>query len=118
MCDWVFQGIKKTTPGTNSERKHYDKELDDFKKELRTRCPSLSLMQDICNGSKHAIITRYIPDVKNTEESPGDFSDDFGKDFNIDELVIELENETLYFSDAIEKVITFWRNYLDNEYRP
>ena len=46
-------------------------------------CPELSYLQDICNESKHAEITKYKARIKKAHLHRGAFSRGFSGDINI-----------------------------------
>ena len=95
---------------------HSQKGLIDFQNELKQKCPSLQIMQDISNGTKHTIITKYPSKIKNTSTQDGSFSNAFSSAFDISYLAIELNDGSMVsFKDEIENVIKFWTNYLKND---
>jgi hypothetical protein len=108
LVDWVFEEFIR--PNSNLT-------LENFREILYPKCPSLKLMHDIANGSKHSKLTRPKASIKLTRVHDGDFSnDDFcSEDFDTSRLEIELEDGTiLFFPDVIEKVIAFWKSYFQS----
>jgi len=89
--------------------------IEMFKNNIKSQCPSLQIMQDITNGTKHFFLRKQST-IKTTELHEGSFSDDFSRDFDISGLEIELTDGTkLYFEDEIEKVKIFWEGFFKNE---
>ncbi len=87
-----------------------------FQKEIKQQCPSFQIMRDLANGTKHYVLTRHNPIVKETELHKGSFSNAFSRSFNISRLEIELKDGSrLYFEDEILKTIVFWRQYLQSK---
>lgn len=87
--------------------------LASYQQELKRQCSSLQIMHDLANGTKHYLLTRHQPVVKETKLHKGAFSSDFSRDFDISTLDIELNDGTkIYFEDEIEIAITFWQGYL------
>ncbi|MFT6390376.1 MAG: hypothetical protein ACJAUP_003778 [Cellvibrionaceae bacterium] len=108
VVEWIYQEYSEqlTEHQTNRE----------FQESVKSRCVSLSYMQDIANGSKHRGITRYKPTVKKTESHNGSFSNDFSKAFDISCLKMSLENnQVVYFDEEIEKSVNFIKLLLNNE---
>ena len=105
LSEWV---ANEEMPGAKySEIKE---KVNDFIK----KCPSLSIMKDIANGSKHFNITRYEPAIDKTHLHHGDFNADFSHDFDISTLVITMKDgEKKYFEIEIEIVINFWKEFFD-----
>jgi hypothetical protein len=84
-----------------------------FQKSIKSQCPSLQIMHDITNGSKHYLLTMHKPIIKSTDLYNGEFSNEFSNEFDISILEIELKNETkIYFEDEIKKSVHFWLTYL------
>ena len=101
IIDWIAiqKGITKS-------------ELKKFKEDFKSKCSSLEIMQDLCNGTKHCQINNYTPRVKNTEKHIGDYSNDFNNDFDISRLIVELsDGSKKRFADEIEIVVRFWKDY-------
>lgn len=85
----------------------------DYQNHLKVSCPSLQLMQDLANGTKHFKITKYLPKIQDTYLSTGDYSSDYATDYDIPILEIKIsDNSIVYFEDEIQKVIDFWKGYL------
>lgn len=103
LAEWV---AKEQDPELSSGK------IKEFKSDIKSKCPSLSIMQDICNGVKHRNISKYNPVVLKTEKHNGDFNDDFSRDFDISALfVIMGDGNKIFFEDEVEKVMDFWNNY-------
>lgn len=105
LTDWIYNQFPNL--GFSS--------LYKFQENIKVQCPSLQIMHDISNGSKHYTLTKHQPEIKNTEHHRGSFSNDFSRDFDISSLDIEMKSgQKLFFEDEILKVIEFWRNYFRN----
>jgi len=106
LSDWAyneFSGIKTQFP-----------KLDQYQSYLKTLCPQLQIMHDITNGSKHYALTRHNPDVADTNLHEGPFSNAFSIEFDVSTLDIEMKDGTkLIFELELEKVVTFWKGYLE-----
>ena len=88
-----------------------------FQQYIKQQCPSLQIMHDITNGTKHYLLTRHRPIIKKTKLHKGAFSSGFSRGFDISTLYIELDDGTkIYFEDEIEKTITFWTQYLKSTF--
>jgi hypothetical protein len=93
-------------------------EIHLYQKHIKSECPSLQIMQDISNGSKHFMITKYPPHVKNTELQEGCYDPNYyHRDYyDVPALKIELKDgRTLYFEDEIQNVMDYWENYFSTE---
>jgi len=83
-----------------------------FQNHMKDLCPSLQLMQDLTNGTKHTEITFYESSIARTDLYEGTFDDTFDDTFDTSQLEIELKDgRVLYFKDVIELVIEHWDNY-------
>lgn len=103
LCDWYYK--------ENKDRLNYN-QLSDLQGEFGRECKSLRVMRDVCNGSKHAEITKTKnPVIKKTKRNKGAFSSAFSRDFDVSVLEVELvDGTTKYFDDAVKEVMTFWLN--------
>ncbi len=105
LSDWAYNEF--------SELKTQFPKLDQYQSHLKTLCPELQIMHDITNGSKHCVLSRHNPDIAETNLRKGAFSKAFSRAFDISTLDIEMKDGTkLYFEDQIEKVISFWKDYI------
>ena len=106
LIDWIYHNDHELS-------KKYS-ELKEFQQELKSLCPSLQIMHDIANGSKHNSLKWHKPIIKETRLYKGSFSNDFSRDFDISSLDIELTDGTkIYFEDEIKNVVDFWTKYLN-----
>ncbi len=107
LVDWSFEDYK---PLHNLDK------IGDFRQTLYPSCPSLKIMHDLANASKHKNLDRPKADLKNTEKHIGTFSHEFSKEFDTTYLAIELMDGTkLDFEEEIDKVKLFWDNYFANK---
>lgn len=107
LTDWVFEEFKAI---------HQQTTIGVFRETLYPLCPSLKIMHDIANGSKHSKVSRPKATIKETRKYDGEFSQEFSSEHNISALVIEMENgSVLYFMAEIKAVISFWTDYFENE---
>lgn len=103
LTEWVFKNYKST---------HNKNSLGEYRESLYPICPTLKIMHDIANGSKHYDLGRPKTKIKDAKQHDGDFNSDFSRDFDISILEIEFEDgTTLYFEDELEKVVEFWKSY-------
>ena len=103
LVEWVYKEYESKNMKQNQ-----------FKQDLKNKCPSFLVMQDITNGSKHCEITKYTPKVKNTEKHKGAFqATAFQNDtFDVSYLRIELDDGTIKkFGDEIKIVVDYWNKY-------
>ena len=106
LCDHVFKAL-----GSNSEFAGL-KELQDH---VRSACPELGYLQDICIESKHAEITRYSPRIDEARVHVGDFSrEDFcSDDFDTSCLEIVLrQGQKVSFNEVVDRAVEFWSTFL------
>jgi hypothetical protein len=88
-----------------------------FQIDIKRQCPSLQIMHDLTNGTKHYILTSHKPIIKDTTLHEGAFSSGFSRAFDISTLDIELNDGTkIYFEDEIEASIKFWIHYLNSTF--
>lgn len=105
LSEWI---ANEENPGAT------DREIKNRVNDFILKCPSLSIMKDIANGTKHFNITKYKPEVDKTHLHHGDFNQDFSRDFNISSLIITMKDgEKKYFEDEIETVVNFWKDYFN-----
>jgi hypothetical protein len=108
LSEWIYNEYKDTKLTEFSK-------IIDFHNYIKKECPALQIMQDLSNGTKHSKITRYNPNVANTDKYEGTFDYTFDFTFDRSSLDIELSNGTkTEFSSEIEKCIEFYKSYLEN----
>jgi hypothetical protein len=78
--------------------------------------PSLDIMGDIANGSKHLIVTRPRSDISNTQIHDGDFDpNDFSFDYDVSCLELEMKDGSKkIFIEEMKQVKLFWELYFKN----
>jgi hypothetical protein len=104
LSDWIYFEYK------------FDKvsKLFDFQESIKSTCPSLQVMHDITNGSKHFKLTKHQPKVAETKLHGGSFDKSFDRSFDISTLDVEMKDGSKkYFEDELQKVINFWTNYFE-----
>ena len=105
LTEWIFHEYYEDAQ--NSQWK----KLSDYYKYVKSQCPALGYMQDICNGTKHSQITYYHPLLSDTQMHQGAFDRGFSRGFDISYLHLTLEDGTvLRFEDELQKVKVFWEN--------
>ena len=95
--------------------KEFEPQLSEdlFKKKMVQQCPSLEIMRNLANGTKHNKRSSESQTIKGTELHLGVFSKEFSRKFETSHLKIELrDGRNIYFEDEIQKVISFWTEYL------
>jgi hypothetical protein len=108
LTDWIYNEF-------NNMFHNQFPTLPLFQQDIKRQCPSLQIMHDLANGSKHYLLTRHQPIVKETNLHEGPFSREFSREFDTTTLEMELNDGTkIYFEDEIEKVINFWRQYFQS----
>ncbi len=109
LVDWIYHEY--------ADKSRYSS-IGKYQAEMKSKCPSLQIMQDITNGSKHLLITKYPSKVRKTNLHKGAFQNDAFQNNAFDTTMFEIEMQDgtkLKFEDEIEKVIDFWKIYLTTE---
>jgi hypothetical protein len=104
LTDWVYHEFGFV--------KEFSK-LSDYQAHIKERCPSLQIMHDISNGSKHYKLDRHKPKIQATERKDGAFDNTF--DFAFDRTMLRIvmpNNDVLIFDNELKKTIIFWTDYL------
>lgn len=105
LTDWVFKEYIA---------RHGYAKTGEFRDSLG--CPSLFIMHDIANGSKHLEVSRPKSIISETEAHNGFFGPAFFdfKSFDVDSFKLIMENgEAKLFTDEVARAVTFWKQYLD-----
>lgn len=111
LSDWVYHEY-------NYKEKEEFTHFPSFQKYLKELCPSLQIMHDLTNGTKHYHLARHKPSVEDTELHHGGFSSDFSNDFDVSGLEISMKDGSrLFFEDEMETVIEFWKKYLRDNHK-
>lgn len=101
LTEWIYNEY-------NSLLKTQYPSLNNFQQDIKKLCPSLQIMHDIANGTKHYLLVRHQPIIDDTSLHHGTFNIDFNRDFDISTLDIELKNgSTIYFDNEIQVSINF-----------
>ncbi|OJX28854.1 MAG: hypothetical protein BGO86_00180 [Chryseobacterium sp. 36-9] len=107
LSEWIYNEYRST--------KLISFNKFEFHENIKLKCPSLQIMQDLSNGTKHTKITKYTPNVTNTEKHEGTFDYTFDFTFDTSSLNIELANGTkTEFSVEMQKCIDFYESYFSN----
>lgn len=102
LCDWIFNEYKTEYP--EKTKKEY----------ILNQCPSLKIMRDLTNGTKHY---QTGSSIKTTDLHKGVFAMQFSRPFDISTLTIKMKNgQTIYFEDEIKIVFDFWKLYLTENF--
>ncbi|WP_127137427.1 hypothetical protein [Flagellimonas oceanensis] len=107
LTEWIYHefGLEEKFPKPK-----------DFQKHIKGLCPSLQIMHDISNGSKHYKLDFHKPKIKSTERKEGVFDNTF--DFTFDRTILKIvlpNNEVLIFDNELRKTIEFWTEYLSQK---
>ncbi len=106
LSDWIYNEFINIPSNSFSK-------LEGFQADLKRLCPSLQIMHDITNGSKHHTLTRHKTQIDNTHLHIGPFSKVFSREFDQTSLDIEMKDGSRkYFEDEIVEVVKFWNDYL------
>ncbi|MGE6316664.1 hypothetical protein ACQKC1_12945 [Shewanella baltica] len=105
LCDWYYEEYKNNLPY---------KQLIDLQGYVGSECPSLRVMRDICNGSKHASLDKTrTPVIRKTQVHQGAFSSGFSRGFDISMLEVELVDGSIVdFDNAVKLSIDYWTGKL------
>ncbi|MFC2138619.1 hypothetical protein ACFLTE_10620 [Bacteroidota bacterium] len=106
LIDWIYYEFGYNTSGQFNK-------ISDFQEFFKLKCPSMQIMHDLTNGTKHYLLTRHQPKIKKTDLHKGSYSNDYSRDYDISTLNIEMNDGVKkYFEDEIEIVVNFWIEYL------
>jgi hypothetical protein len=110
LTEWSFNGfiVPAKQFKTKWEKK---KDLETFQNEIKQSCPSLQLMNDITDGTKHFSLNRTST-IKETNLHSGSYDQSFSHSFDISYLYIVEGKTKINFEDAIQEVVSFWKGYL------
>ncbi len=104
LCEWLY--VDHEVQLTGQFRDQYE-----FRSWLVSQCPSLCIMEDIANGSKHCRRDRST----NTQGSTlrrGAFSSGFSRDFVITRLMITMaDGSERCYDDVLDEVMSFFALY-------
>jgi len=108
LSEWIYNEFNSQFPNET---------LSSFQDSIKKKCPSLQIMHDLANGTKHYLLTRHKPLIKDTRLHKGAYSNAFSRAFDISTLDIEKNDGTkIYFEDEIENVILFWKEFLQSNF--
>lgn len=108
LSEWIYNEYKETE--FNEFRR-----MTDFHNHIKSECPSLQIMQDLSNGTKHSKITMYNSEIQNTEKYEGTFDYTFDFTFDRSSLDIQLSNGTkTEFSIEIKECIKYYKKMFEN----
>lgn len=104
LTEWIFNEYKHLFAQYNN--------LGMYQGAIKQLCPSLQIMHDLANGTKHYVLTKHNPIVNESNIHQGGFSREFSREFDISYLYLLLKNGTkLIFDDEIQSVVVFWKQY-------
>lgn len=107
LIEWIYKDYKHTLLKEV-------KCIRDFQDEIKTLCPSLKIMQDLCNGTKHTEGNKSSK-IINTEKYEGSFDFTFDSIFDTSSLDIELSNgKKTEFTIEMQKCIDFYESYFSD----
>ena len=89
--------------------------LQEFQRRVRSECPELAWLRDICTETKHGTITRYAPMIESARLHRGEYDhrDYDPRDYNTDRLVVTLANgDEVVFGEVAERALCYWRDRL------
>ena len=104
LSEWIYHEFEMN--------KSY-KKVKLYQAHVKKLCPSLQIMHDISNGSKHYKLDYHKPKVAKTDKHKGTFDNTF--DFSFDRTMLQiimLDGTVLVFDIELEKTILFWADYL------
>lgn len=99
--EWVFHYYRHHDPsrlyGKTNPTEFRDHIIDNL-------CPELQILCDISDASKHRFLTRHL-EKRIVTTSTEAFLNDDGR--------LYMPDCNLHFDEALEKVVTFWRSWLN-----
>lgn len=111
LTDWVYNEWKRSTYGHHGDSKG----LGDMRDNFYLSCPTLKVMHDITNGSKHLEL-KPGREKSNMAQSHTSFEDrvapTISETFGDDWLLIDFQDgteETMYV--LVSEAVEFWRSY-------
>lgn len=106
ICDWVFE--------RHGEQLGFTK-LRVFQNYLREKWPELAYLDDINNGRKHCVVSKYETRVTSASERKGAFSQGFSRGFDTSGLVLNLrDGRVVRMEDVISAVVVYWDQYFSD----
>jgi hypothetical protein len=112
MWEWVWahEAAVNTHPDYPEPKKFYG--------AINHACGVFRIMQDVTNGSKHAVITQGRPKVQGAELHEGSFDDTFDSSFDTTGLVVKMVDGTVHdFFDDATVAVKFWRGFFLAKFR-
>jgi hypothetical protein len=111
LSEWIFWEFEEQH---FTNHKNPKENVREFQNTVVAKCPSIKLMNDIADGSKHYKLrsNRRIE----TELHNGEYSNqEYSREYDISILKIKQpDGTTLFFEDEIQTVINFWKDYFEN----
>jgi len=108
IADWVY--------AESSALHSQFPSLGEFHKHITSLCPSLQVMQDITNGTKHRDLRTPRAGIVKTEPRHGAFSPEFSRAFDRAELTIHLDDGSdTAFDIEFRTALNFWRQFFATE---
>ena len=104
LTDWIYHNY-----GLN---KKFSK-LKNYQAHIKELCPSLQVIHDIANGSRHFKLEYHRPKIETTEKDEGVFDNTF--DFTFDRAMLKIimkNGDILIFDDVMTNSISFWKDYI------
>lgn len=88
------------------------KSLDNFRKDIKEKCPEMQIAHDIATGGKHYKLNTHKPKIEDTKLKGGSFSRGFSKDFDVSYLKVEMKDgRIMNFENVAKNIIIFWKKY-------
>ena len=105
LCEHAFQveSVADRFPTLRSLQDH-----------VKEQCPDLAYLQEVCNETKHARITKPDPCVADTWSHGGDFSsrDWHPDDFDTPQLRVQLvDGRVLAYRTILQRAVAFWQDF-------
>ncbi|MDQ7069824.1 MAG: hypothetical protein Q9M48_03610 [Rhodobacterales bacterium] len=90
----------------------------DFQNKLEKECPSLALISDIANATKHMTLLIKRKRTKMSGASnlkPRGFGEgSYGKgSYGGPDIIIQMNNEAIFFDKTAKSVFSYWKNLLN-----
>lgn len=115
LCEWTCEEFI-LLDSDRKDKKVIKKAHESHRNELIKNCPSLAIMRDLIDGTKHHTIDRPQKVIKQTDLHQGTFDNTFDWTFDTSRLVIlQVDGREVYFLNEIKIAVNFWNRYFNQD---